>query len=169
MSLMKGIVGSDAPRDSVYMRAGRYLNYLSAFKSFKNRKGADRVAFENIVVAVLDDTLSHKDPKGAHREGDRVSWVVGDQDGAMASAKGALLKITGIPDDQLTEEVLTNLTGAAQPLAGMFIEWESDVRQSKAGTPYTAHRVIRRWSAEEVEKAISPELLKSLKLDTSKA
>lgn len=169
MSFFKGIKDVKASLDSVYLRAGRYLTYMDCFKQFKNRKGHERIAFEMTVVKVLDESKAHADPSGPHRLGDKVSWVPTDNEAEAPRIKAAIKTITGVEEDEIDEQFCCNLAVEAQPLRGLFVEWDCEVIRTKSGNPYTVRKAVRLWSKDEVEKAVPAEVLTSLKIDTSKA
>jgi hypothetical protein len=165
-----GISAAKASIGSEYMRAGRYLTYLKAFKTLKNRKNIPIVVFELVVVAVLDTTASASEPKGAHRVGDSISWLMQlPKDETMPNLKAALKAITGVPEDQITEAFCDSLAAANQPMSGFYVEWDNRVIKTKAGNPFTQIKARRRWGAAEVTAGVPAAVLESLHLDVSKA
>lgn len=169
MSYLKGIADAKASRDSVYFRPGKYLAHLDMLKTFKNRKGAERLAFECTIVSVLDDTKSSKSPGGAHSVGEKASWVPGDQDAEFPRVKAAIKALTGCDESEIKEEFLQQLTSAAQPAQGKFFEIDVDMVPTKAGGLFTTHRIVRCWTKADVESRVKPELLQSLGLNTDLA
>lgn len=170
MSMFKGIGDAKSSINSDYIRAGRYLTYVKAFKSHRNRAEQRQAFFELIVVAVLDDSQAAAEPDGPHRVGDNVTrmWTL-NKDAALPDLKLTLKTITGMAEDQITEAVCEQLASAANPLEGLFVEWSGRVGKTKQGHPFTYVDVKRRWSADEVEKAVDPALMASLKIDTKRA
>lgn len=156
--------------NSSYYRAGRYLMHIDAFKVSDNRKGEGFVVFESTVVAVLSDVEAAKEPAGAHRVGEKVSWLMKfAADTTMPNLKAAILAITGVPEDQITEQFMLELAGNAQPLKGIFVEFENKVITTKAGKPFTRVAARRKWSKADVEANVPAEVLTHLKLDTKNA
>lgn len=163
-SPFKGITNHTAARDSEYMRAGRYLVHLNAFKTGSNRQNIPNFVFETTVVAVLDDTNCVRDPKGPHAIGHKASWVLSTKmDSCFPNLKGALMAATGVQEEAITEEFCEQLTGSAQPLRGMYFEFDNDVVSGEKGL-FTVVKLRRRWSKSEVLEVVSEEQLKKLSL-----
>lgn len=164
-----GVGAAKAARDSEYFRAGRYLTYLKRFTTSQNRAKVTNVIFELVVVAVLDDQAAANEPKGAHRVGESVSWLMSTvKDPTWPNLKAALKAITGVPEDQITEEFCEKLASSTQPLAGFYVEWDNRVITTKAGKPFTQVKARRAWSKAEVEGGVPAAILTSLGLDTSR-
>lgn len=166
-----GISAAKASRESEYFRAGRYLTYIRRFTTSKNRQGVPNVIFEMTIVSVLDASASANDPKGAHRVGENVSWLMQlTKDTTMPALKAAVKAITGVSEDQVTEDFCDQLASANQPMTGFFVEWDNRIITTKQrGMPFTVIKARRRWSGDEVKNNVPPEVLASLKIDTSKA
>jgi hypothetical protein len=165
-----GISAAKASRDSEYFRAGRYLTYIRSFITRANRSKVPVVIFELTVVAVLDPSAAANEPKGAHRVGESVSWLMQlPKDTTMPNLKAAIKAITGVPEEEVTESFCDALASANQPMAGFFVEWDNRVIKTKKGEPFTQVKARRRWSADEVKQGVPETVLASLKLDTSRA
>lgn len=165
-SAFKGIGSHSAARDSEYFRAGRYLVCLQAFKTGQNRQNIPNFAFETAVAAVLDDSASARDPKGAHAPGHKASWVLSTKlDSCFPNLKGAIMAATGVAEEAITEEFCEQLTSSAQPLAGMYFEFDNDVVPNSNGNGlFTIVKLRRRWSKAEVLEVVTEDRLKELGL-----
>lgn len=169
MSFFKGIKDVKASRDSVYLRAGRYLTYMDNFKQFKNRKGHERIAFEMTVVQVLDESKAFADSSGPHRMGDKVSWVPTDDEAEIPRVKSAIKVICGVEEDLIDEEFCTNLATESQPLRGLFVEWDCEMIKTSKGNPFTVRKAVRKWGKQEVEEKVPASVLAGLKINASLA
>lgn len=171
MGVFGGIKDKKAPINSEFFRAGRYLTYIRAFKTMKSRKQANLALFEMLVVAVLDDAAASAEAKGAHSAGHQVSWVLDlAKDPSLPALKGALMVITGCPEDQIDEPFCEQLASAANPLEGFFVEWDNRVIKTKStGQPFTLVKARRRWTAEDVKAVVPETVLTSLKITLDRA
>lgn len=166
-----GISAAKASRNSEYFRAGRYLTYIRSFKATTNRARMPIVLFEMTIVSVLDATAAASEPKGAHNVGESVTWLMQlAKDATLPNLKAAIKAITGVPEEEVTEEFCDQLSSANQPMAGFFVEWDNRVITTKSkGTPFTQVKARRRWSAAEVNEGVPKAVLEALRIDTSKA
>lgn len=166
-----GITAAKASRDSEYLRAGRYLTYLRKFFVRANRGNVPCVIFELTIVSVLDPSAAAAEPKGPHRAGENVSWLMQlPKDTTMPNLKAAIKAITGVPEEMVTEDFCDQLAAASQPMAGYFVEWDNRVITTRGkGQPFTQVRARRRWSKAEVDAGVDKTLLDALKIDSSKA
>jgi hypothetical protein len=164
-SPFKGISDESAARDSEYMRAGRYLVHINALKQGQNRKSVPNIRFETTVVAVLDATKALADPKGPHQPGHKASWVMSfAKDPTIPNLKAAIMACTGVPEEAVTEEFCKQLVSDAQPLAGMFVEFDNDLIKLEDGGLFTAVRIRGRYSKAEVLEHTNEEQLAKMKL-----
>lgn len=170
-SAFGGIDGKRASVNSDYFRAGDYITYLKAFKQAPNRAGLVNIVWEMVVVAVLDASTAAAEPRGPHRVGDSVSWLLSPtkHDMALPNCKAALMTIIGVPEASITQEFCDQLSSAAQPMKGYFVQWSNRVIQSKNGNPFTVIKPVRKLSKVEVERMIPAQTLTDLQIDTSKA
>ncbi len=165
-----GISAAKASRDGEYIRAGRYLTYLRKFFTRANRGGIPTVIFELTVVSVLDPSAAVAEPKGPHRPGENVSWLMQlPKDTTMPNLKAAIKAITGVAEADVTEEFCDQLAAATQPMAGYFVEWDNRVITTRQGKPFTQVKARRRWSKAEVDAGVDIKILEALKIDSSKA
>lgn len=171
MGMFSGIEKANASRNSEYLRAGRYLLYVKKFKGQVARSKANQAVLEFSVVSVLDSSAASAEPLGPHRVGDTVAWIMDlAKDASMPSLKAALAVMVGCPPEEITDETTEQLASAANPLEGLFVEFDNRIvpMVKKQGT-FTKRTARRRWSKEEVDKTVPLELLKSLRIDTERA
>lgn len=164
-SPFKGIENEKAQRDSEYMRAGRYLACIRLFDTGVNRKKIANVRFETVIVAVLDAQAATAEPKGAHAIGHKATWMMSfGKDGTMPNLKKAIMNCTGVPEEEVTEAFCDQLRSAAQPLAGMFVEFDNRVVSLEDGGLFTVVQLRRRWMKREILAVTTEAALKDLGL-----
>lgn len=153
-------------RNYDYVRAGQYLVRLEEFRFGVNRSKIPYARFAFTVVHVLDASAAAKEPKGPHRVGEKISWVLmSNKDTSTPALKGALMSIMDCPAEEITTAFSETAASDAQPLKGMFLVLDGDVQKmkSKEGL-FTRISIKRRVLGGEVKKVVPPEVLASLRL-----
>jgi hypothetical protein len=166
-SPFKGLDTTKPSRDYEYLRAGNYLCRVDEFRFGTNRNKVGYARFGFTVVNVIDPTPAASDPKGPHRVGEKVSWVLmADNDASAPNLKAALMAIAECPAEEITDAASELMASDAQPLAGLFVMVEARLQKmvKKEGV-FTRISIKRRVSGAEVKSLTPPEVLKSLKLD----
>lgn len=169
-SPFKGLDTVKPSRDYDYLRAGTYLCRVEEFRFGKNRSQVGYARFSFTVVNVLDASPAAVEPKGPHRVGEKVSWVLmADKDASAPNLKAALMAIAECPAEEITDSASELMASDAQPLAGLFVVVEARTQkmQKKEGV-FTRIAIKRRVSGAEVKKLTPPEVLQSLKLSDIK-
>jgi len=163
VSLFKGVGESKPSRDRDYFRPGRYLAQVEKFLVKQNDDGLIHYIFEMCIVDVIDESEALKDADGPHGLGHGVSWVMGKhKKPSLPNLKAALMVMTGVPEESITEQFCADLTSSSQPLAGIFIEFLNKPIVTKAGAPFTVIKAKRKWSHKEVFEKVGPEQLLNL-------
>lgn len=153
-------------RNYDYVRAGRYLVRLEEFRFGVNRSKIPYARFAFTVVHVLDASAAAKEPKGPHRVGEKISWVLlSNKDASTPALKGALMTIMECPAEEITTAFSETAASDAQPLKGMFLVLEGEVKKmmSREGL-FTRILIKRRILGVEVKKLVPAEVLQSLRL-----
>lgn len=157
---------ANASRNYDYVRAGRYLVRLEEFRFGVNRAKIDYARFSFTVVSVLDPSEAAKDPKGPHRVGEKISWVLmANKDASAPNLKAALMSIMEAPAEEITDDFSKTAASDAQPLKGMFLVLDGSLQKmkSKEGV-FTRISIKRRVLGVEVKKIVPQEVLQSLRL-----
>lgn len=154
-NVFEGIENAEVQRDSEFIRPGRYILRLDACRTGVTRKQIDYSLFSFTCVDVVDDTAASDDPKGPHRVGDKVSWMIMKSwDGFLAAVKSAIVQMTGCSEDEVTSDNLQIIFGGDQPLAGNFYEVDARNIITKKNTTFTKVRVVRELAADEVRARV---------------
>lgn len=164
-SPFKGLDNTKPAGDFEYIRAGRYLARINEFRFGTTRKGVGYARFGFTIVNVLDPSEAAKDPKGPHRVGEKVSWMLmANIDASAPALKSALMTIMESPAEEITDAFSESAASDAQPLAGLFVDVSASLKATKTGGMFTLVQVKRRVLGAEVKKIASPEVLASLRL-----
>lgn len=165
-SPFKGLDKTKPSGDYDYVRDGVYLCRVDEFRFGQNRSNVGYARFGFTVVNVIDASSAVANPKGPHRVGEKISWVLrADKDASAPNLKAALMAIANCPAEEITDEASEMLASEAQPLAGLFVVVEArTVKKQKSEGFFTRVSIKRRVSGAEVKTLTPPEVLKSLGL-----
>jgi hypothetical protein len=165
-SLFDGIKEAKASRGANYVRAGNYLVVINRVKLDVNRKKTAFVAIEmrNLV------TLSESPDDKPHRPGERMSHLLmSDKDSFLGNLKAFISNVMGSPEDEVTEADCEAVTGESQPLAGMIVELQNKVIETKEKKPFTLVNYVRALEPDEVKSLIPQEVLDKFLTDEERA
>ncbi len=166
-SPFKGLDNTNPSRNYEFIRAGRYLARVEEFRFGENRskRGFARFLFQ--ILSVLDPSAAATDPKGPHRVGEKVSWVLmADKDASAPNLKAALMAICECDAVEITDEASEQMASDAQPLKGIFVEIDGSLQKARSnGNLFTRITVKRRVRGSEVKSMTPASVLQSLKLD----
>ena len=165
-SFFKGIGDAQESRDSDYFRPGRYLVQVDKFIVKQNDEGLVFFIFEMTNLKCFDDSESLKDPDGPHGIGHKVSWILPrHKKPTMGNLKAAIMTMTGVPREAITDQFCGDLTATSQPLKGTFVEFQNKMIKTKNGAPFTEVKTKRRWTSNQVLELVGAETLDSLGID----
>jgi hypothetical protein len=151
-SVFSGVSGIKPRGDFNYIGPGNYLLNIEEFKTSKDRKGIGTVFFRLRIVDVIDPTLCVRANVLPHRVGETLSWLWKmDGDMSLPAIKRALMTLTGVAEEKITEEFCEQCASAAQPLAGMFVTYEGKQITTKKGASITDRRFVRRVGKLELQ------------------
>ncbi len=150
-SVFGGISGVKPKGDYSYVGPGDYVVYINEFSVKKTRKGPMSIFFNFTIVAVLDTTECTKWNVSPHRVGETVTWLVTlDKDSALPQIKRALMNLTTVDENQVTEEFCESLCAANQPLRGYIAHYAGkNVKTKEKGLIITDRKFVRPFTKSQ--------------------
>jgi hypothetical protein len=156
MGLFEGIKDAKASRGANYVRAGNYLVVINRVKLDKTRKNIAFVAIEMTNLVTLSEDPADK----PHRPGEHMSHLLmSDKDSWLGNFKAFISNVMGVPEDEVDEAACEQVTGKDQPLAGLIVEMQNKIIETKEKKPFTLVNYVRALEPEEAKSLIPAEVL----------
>lgn len=150
-SVFGGISGVKPKGDYNYIGAGDYIVYVNEFGVKKTRKGPMSIFFNLTILAVLDTSECVKWNVSPHRVGEAATWMVTlDKDSALPQIKRALMNLTTVDENQVTEEFCESLCAANQPLRGYIASYSGkNVKTKEKGIVITDRKFVKPFTKSQ--------------------
>lgn len=169
-SNIKNVKGS---RDANYVKPGNGLFKIDRVKMDKSRKGDEFIAIEMTCLATTERFYSHPttgaaitetehlqfpaDKRGkllSHSSGESVTHLLMlKQDLALPNFKSFIKAASGIPEEQITEEVCLAAVGEAQTLSCLVLEINARETLTQKNKPYTRVNYLGRATKDQFLRA----------------
>lgn len=144
--LFTGIDKAKERIDSNWERVGHYISRIDRMKVDKNRKGQIGVFVEKTVLLVLDDAEGD-----GHRVGESITHAIWKHhDSFLGNVKHLVSRVLAVNPSTVTEDMVFQLVGDDQPLAGTVVENRNRLTTTKANKPFTVINYEREVPALEL-------------------
>lgn len=145
MGIYAGIDKARANQGGRYLTEGDYLLEVRELKNFESQQTKGRWYFAADLIVHSHTNV----PEGevAYQPGDIAGWLVDlGQQSALSNITGFAMALKeGATDEDITEEVMEDLTSAKQPATGIKVRATAFKVKTRKGTDFTKIN----WSVAE--------------------